>query len=50
MSCIIINLRVQLIPMKYYDPQTLAFLLADVHHLDELLQADRYAAYDRSSI
>jgi butyryl-CoA dehydrogenase len=36
--------------MKYYDPQTLAFLLADVHHLDELLQADRYAAYDRSSI
>lgn len=36
--------------MQYYDPKTLSFLLADVHHLEELLQADRYAAYDRQSI
>lgn len=35
--------------MKYYDPQTLSFLLSEVHHLDELLQADRFAAYDRAS-
>lgn len=36
--------------MKYYDPQTLSFLLSDVHHLEALLQADRYAAYDKASI
>ncbi|MDW3211355.1 MAG: acyl-CoA dehydrogenase [Reichenbachiella sp.] len=36
--------------MKYYDPQTLSFLLSEVHHLDELLQADRFAAYDKASI
>lgn len=36
--------------MKYYDPQTLSFLLSDVHHLEALLHADRYAAYDSSSI
>lgn len=36
--------------MKYYDPQTLAFLLSEVHHLDELLLADRYKAYDKASI
>lgn len=36
--------------MQYYDPKTLSFLLANVHHLEELLKADRYAAYDRQSI
>ncbi|WP_425391711.1 acyl-CoA dehydrogenase [Ekhidna sp.] len=36
--------------MKYYDPQTLSFILKDVHQLDELLKADRYAAYDMQSI
>ncbi len=36
--------------MQYYDPKTLSFLLADVHHLEELLKSDRYAAYDRQSI
>lgn len=36
--------------MQYYDPKTLSFLLHKVHHLDELLSADRYAAYDRQSI
>ncbi|WP_420579934.1 acyl-CoA dehydrogenase [Reichenbachiella sp.] len=36
--------------MKYYDPQTLDFLLSEVHHLEELLQADRYKAYDKASI
>ncbi|WP_436516660.1 acyl-CoA dehydrogenase [Ekhidna sp. To15] len=36
--------------MQYYDPKTLTFLLADVHHLEELLKSDRYAAYDRQSI
>ncbi|SMD32623.1 butyryl-CoA dehydrogenase [Reichenbachiella faecimaris] len=36
--------------MKYYDPQTLSFLLSDVHHLDELLKSERYAAYDKASI
>lgn len=36
--------------MKYYDQQTLSFLLNDVHHLDELLKSERYAAYDQASI
>lgn len=36
--------------MKYYDPQTLAFLLNEVHHLDELLKQARYAAFDKPSI
>ncbi|MEP2507846.1 MAG: acyl-CoA dehydrogenase [Reichenbachiella sp.] len=36
--------------MKYYDPQTLSFLLSEVHHLEDLLKLDRYAAYDRPSI
>lgn len=36
--------------MKYYDPQTLTFLLSEVHHLDEILKTNRYAAYDRQSI
>lgn len=36
--------------MKYYDPQTLSFLLSEVHHLDELLKAERFAAFDRPSI
>lgn len=36
--------------MKYYDPKTLSFLLSEVHHLEELLSQDRYAAYDRQSI
>lgn len=36
--------------MKYYDAHTLAFLLNDVHHLAELLQADRFAAFDKQSI
>lgn len=36
--------------MKYYDQQTLSFLLTDVHHLEELLSKERYAAYDRQSI
>ncbi|MEO9964974.1 MAG: acyl-CoA dehydrogenase [Reichenbachiella sp.] len=36
--------------MKYYDPQTLSFLLSEVHHLDELLQSERYSAYDLPSI
>lgn len=36
--------------MQYYDPKTLSFLLHKVHHLDELLSANRYAAYDRQSI
>lgn len=36
--------------MQYYDPQTLSFLLTNVHHLEELLSADRYSAYDKQSI
>ena len=36
--------------MKYYDPQTLSFLLSEVHHLEELLGKERYAAYDMQSI
>lgn len=36
--------------MQYYDPKTLSFLLNDVHHLAELLNAERYAAYDKQSI
>ena len=36
--------------MQYYDPKTLSFLLSEVHHLEELLTADRYAAYDKQSI
>jgi alkylation response protein AidB-like acyl-CoA dehydrogenase len=36
--------------MQYYDPKTLNFLLEDVHHLDDLLNQPRYAAYDRASI
>ena len=36
--------------MKYYDPQTLSFLLSEVHHLEELLNTPRYAAYDSQSI
>lgn len=36
--------------MKYYDPQTLSFLMSEVHHLDDLLKLDRYAAYDRPSV
>ena len=36
--------------MQYYDPKTLAFLLSEVHHLEELLSAPRYAAYDKQSI
>lgn len=36
--------------MKYFDSQTLSFLLSDVHHLEELLQTERYAAYDQQSI
>lgn len=36
--------------MKYYDPQTLSFLIHNVHHLEELLQSERYAAYDKQSI
>ncbi|WP_462249291.1 acyl-CoA dehydrogenase [Ekhidna sp.] len=36
--------------MQYYDPKTLSFLLSDVHHLEELLDTDRYAAYDSQSI
>ncbi len=35
--------------MQYFDPKTLSFLI-DVHHLEELLEADRYAAYDKQSI
>ena len=36
--------------MKYFDPQTLSFLIHQVHNLEELLKADRYAAYDSQSI
>ncbi len=36
--------------MQYYDPKTLSFLLSDVHHLEELLNTDRYVAYDSQSI
>ncbi|MEP2025694.1 MAG: acyl-CoA dehydrogenase [Reichenbachiella sp.] len=36
--------------MKYYDPQTLTFLLTEVHQLNDLLKSDRYAAYDQASI
>ncbi|MEO9484883.1 MAG: acyl-CoA dehydrogenase [Ekhidna sp.] len=36
--------------MQYYDPKTLSFLLSDVHQLQELLNAERYAAYDQQSI
>ncbi len=36
--------------MQYFDPKTLSFLLKDVHHLDELLATDRYAAYDKQSV
>lgn len=36
--------------MQYYDPKTLSFLLSDVHQLEELLKADRYAAFDKQSI
>lgn len=36
--------------MQYFDPKTLHFLLHKVHHLDALLQTDRYAAYDAPSI
>lgn len=36
--------------MKYYDPKTLSFILKDVHKLDELLKAERFAAYDMPSI
>ncbi|QSE95856.1 acyl-CoA dehydrogenase [Fulvivirga lutea] len=36
--------------MQYYDPKTLSFLLSKVHHLDELLKHERYAAYDKESI
>lgn len=36
--------------MQYYDPKTLAFLLNEVHHLDEVLQAERYQAYDKQSV
>lgn len=36
--------------MQYYDPQTLSFLLKNVHQLEELLEAERYAAYDKQSI
>lgn len=36
--------------MQYYDPKTLSFLLSKVHHLEELLKHERYAAYDKESI
>ncbi|MEQ8925557.1 MAG: acyl-CoA dehydrogenase [Fulvivirga sp.] len=36
--------------MQYYDPKTLSFLLTNVHHLEELLKAERYANYDKQSI
>lgn len=36
--------------MKYYDHQTLSFLLFDVLRLDDLLKSNRYAIYDRQSI
>ncbi|MEQ8904097.1 hypothetical protein [Ekhidna sp.] len=36
--------------MKYYDPQTLAFLLNDVHKLEDLLKKERFAGFDKPSI
>ncbi|MEM7298479.1 MAG: acyl-CoA dehydrogenase [Bacteroidota bacterium] len=36
--------------MQYFDPKTLSFLISNVHHLEELLTTDRYAAYDKQSI
>ncbi|WP_421765589.1 acyl-CoA dehydrogenase [Ekhidna sp.] len=36
--------------MQYYDPNTLSFILNDVHQLEELLKTERFSAYDRQSI
>lgn len=36
--------------MAYYDPQTLSFLLNDVHNLEDLLKKERYAVFDKQSI
>ncbi len=36
--------------MNYYNPETLSFLLKEVHSLDELLKIDRYQEYDHASI
>ena len=36
--------------MQYYDPRTLSFLIHRVHHLEELLVSEKYAAYDKQSI
>lgn len=36
--------------MQYFDPKTLSFLVSNVHHLEDLLTTERYAAYDKQSI
>jgi len=36
--------------MNYYNPETLSFLLKEVHNLDELLKISRYQEYDHASI
>ena len=36
--------------MQYYDPKTLAFLLNDVHNLEDLLKEERFSFFDKQSI